>query len=126
MEPTLLRWTDVLLLVGYAAALSLGQILFKAASGDLAGASGWTAFQRMLLSPTFLAAAVLYAALTVFWTWLLSRVPLSHAYPFVALCFVFVPAMAWAQFGERIGAGYVVGLLLIVAGLLVIGVTHAR
>ena len=82
------------------------------------------AFSRGL--DLFRPAAALYAGLTVFWTWLLSRVPLSHAYPFVALGFVFVPAMAWAWFGERVGAGYVVGLLLIVAGLLVIGVTHAR
>lgn len=122
----LLRWTDVLLLVGYAAALSFGQILFKSASSHLGDASGWAAVQRLLGSPAFLVAALLYAALTVWWTWLLARMPLSHAYPFVALCFVFVPAMAWARFGERVGAGYLIGVALIVAGLLVIGVTRGR
>lgn len=126
MVPAGLRWIDIALLVGYAGALSLGQVLFKSASSAVAGPGGIALLGRLLASPSFVLAAAIYAALTVYWTWLLSRVPLSHAYPFVALCFVFVPLMAWARFGERVSGGYGVGLVLILAGLVVIGVSTPR
>jgi drug/metabolite transporter (DMT)-like permease len=114
---------EVMLLTAYAAALSFGQVLFKFAAPDAAAAaSGADLVLRLARSPAFLGAAALYASLTVYWTWLLGRVPLSRAYPFVALCFVFVPLLARALFGEPLAPAYLAGLALIVAGLAVIAV----
>jgi drug/metabolite transporter (DMT)-like permease len=126
MGPKALSLVDILLLFGYTAALSLGQILFKMASGRVQDAGGTALLVRLFTSPSFLTAGALYAGLAVYWTWLLARVPLSYAFPFVALCFVFVPAMAWIRFGERVGSGYGIGLVLIIAGLLVIGLNAPR
>lgn len=117
---------DAALLVVYALALSLGQVLFKFAAPIAADARGLDLLLRLARSPAFVCAAALYAALTVYWTWLLSRVPLSRAYPFIALCFVFVPLMARLFFGERIVPAYLVGVALIVAGLGVITVAGQR
>jgi drug/metabolite transporter (DMT)-like permease len=117
---------DVALLVVYSLALSLGQVLFKFAAPLAADARGLDLLLRLARSPAFVGAAALYAALTVYWTWLLSRVPLSRAYPFIALCFVFVPLFARLFFGERILASYLVGVALIVAGLGVITVAGQR
>jgi len=126
MGPKALSLVDILLLFAYTAALSLGQILFKMASARIQGAGGTTLLVRLFTSPSFLTASALYAGLAVYWTWLLARVPLSYAFPFVALCFVFVPAMAWIRFGERVGSSYGIGLVLIIAGLLVIGLNAPR
>jgi undecaprenyl phosphate-alpha-L-ara4N flippase subunit ArnE len=117
---------DTLLLVLYAFALSLGQVLFKYASPVAANARGFDLVVGLARSPAFVAAAALYAGLTVYWTWLLSRVPLSRAYPFIALCFLFVPLMARLFFGERTPPTFLVGLALIVAGLGVITLGAAR
>jgi len=115
------RPLDFVLLVGYAVALSVGQLLFKLAAPATkvpdfaAGVSG------LLMSPAFVGGAVLYAALMFYWTWLLGRVPLNYAYPIVALCFVLVPLMSWLVFGERVGTMYFVGLVFIVVGVAIIG-----
>ena len=89
--------------MGYAVALSMGQLLFKLAAPATKVPDFATAVRGLLMSPAFVGGALLYAALMFFWTWLLGRVPLNYAYPMVALCFVLVPLMSWLVFGERAG-----------------------
>ena len=116
-----MRLLDFLLLAGYAVALSIGQLLFKLAAPATKGPGFGAAVRGLLMSPAFVGGALLYAALTFYWTWLLGRVPLTHAYPIVALCFVLVPVMSWLVFGERAGTMYFVGLLFVVIGVAIIG-----
>jgi drug/metabolite transporter (DMT)-like permease len=59
----------------------------------------------------------LYAALAVFWVWVLSFTPLSRAYPFVALAFAFTPLLGGLIFGEVISTRLFIGLLFILCGL---------
>ena len=47
-------------------------------------------------------AVALYAAATLLWVRILTTVPLSRAYPFVALAFVLVPAAGYLFFHEAI------------------------
>lgn len=113
--------TRLLLLVLYAVGMGVGQILFKVAAAAVErepGGGGLVA--RLALSPPFLAAIVLYAALTVFWVWILTKVPLVYAYPFNALAFMATPLLAALVLHERITPGYLVGTALLVGGLLVI------
>jgi drug/metabolite transporter (DMT)-like permease len=115
-----MRLILVVLLVVYAFGLSLGQMLFKI-SADRAKEEAGTRFVVSLFgSGHFLLACFVYGALTVMWVWLLTRVPLSRAYPFVVLAFVFTPVLAALAFGEPITRWYVVGLGLIVLGLTVL------
>ena len=65
----------------------------------------------------FLAAATLYAALTVMWVWILTIVPLSRAYPFVVLSFVLTPLGAAFFFGESLTLEYGIGISVILVGL---------
>ena len=44
----------------------------------------------------FVAAMLLYAALTLLWVWILTFTPLSYAYPFAALAFGMTPLLAAA------------------------------
>lgn len=109
--------TVVLLLVGYTFLLSVGQILFKLSAQEITGRSGFGIVSTLALSPTFISAVLLYGALTFGWVWMLSAVPLSRAYPFVALSFVFTPVLSFLIFREPVNAGYLVGLMLILSGL---------
>ncbi|MBU1672666.1 MAG: EamA family transporter [Actinobacteria bacterium] len=67
--------------------------------------------------PWALAGIVLYAISAVFWLIVLSRVPLSVAYPIVAVGYVVVVFYSWLVFKEEVGWISWVGLALIVIGV---------
>jgi drug/metabolite transporter (DMT)-like permease len=71
----------------------------------------------LAFNPWFIAAVALYAALSAGWVWILAGTPLSTAYPFAALAFVFTPLLGHFLFGEPFGWNQAAGLALIVVGL---------
>ena len=112
---------QIALLVGYAAAMTGGQLLFKvAALRAAAAASPGERLFAMLANGFFLAAVLLYAALAVLWVWILSFTPLSRAYIFVALAFAATPLLGAIVFLEPISLRLVAGIGLIVCGLLLV------
>jgi drug/metabolite transporter (DMT)-like permease len=109
---------QVLILVAYAVAMAVGQVLFKLAAVRIGAAKSVVErLSALAHNGYFVAAVLLYAALTGVWLWILTFTPLSRAYVFVALSFVVTPFAAAAIFGEPITARLVLGLGLIVAGL---------
>ena len=112
---------QIALLIGYAAAMTGGQLLFKVASlRAAAAASPGERLFAMLANGFFLAAVLLYAALAVLWVWILSFTPLSRAYIFVALAFAATPLLGAIVFLEPISLRLVAGIGLIVCGLLLV------
>jgi drug/metabolite transporter (DMT)-like permease len=110
--------TDTVVLVAYSFGMSVGQLFFKFAAQSVQGQRRF--FVSLFANGYFLLALALYALLTVAWVWVLMRVPLSRAYPYVVLAFVFTPAMA-ALFGdERLDGWYLAGTALIVFGLILL------
>ena len=108
---------NVLTLIAYALGMSIGQILFKV-SADRAKNDSAAGFLTSLLTDAYFLLAVLsYGALTLLWVWILTHIPLSRAYPFVVLAFVFTPVLASLMFGESLNAWYFAGLSLILCGL---------
>jgi drug/metabolite transporter (DMT)-like permease len=117
-----LSLTQVVILCGYAAGMTGGQLLFKAASSTFAGNAPigerlFAAFHNTF----FLLAIVLYAALTVLWVWILSFTPLSRAYPFVALAFAMTPLFASFAYGDHLSIRLLGGIILIMCGLVLVG-----
>jgi drug/metabolite transporter (DMT)-like permease len=109
--------SNVMVLVLYSLAMSLGQVLFKMAA-DRAKARATSGFLESLLTDGyFFLSVAIYGVLTVLWIWLLTRVPLSRAYPFVVLAFVFTPGFAVLFFDESLNIWYFLGLGLILSGL---------
>ena len=110
---------SVLTLLGccaFAAAIALGQLLFKLAAADVA--------QRMhrswlyaTLSPWLIASVMLYVAATVLWVAILTQLPLTRAYPFALLGAALVPFLAHAVLGESFNTFQLAGFSLILAGL---------
>jgi drug/metabolite transporter (DMT)-like permease len=116
-----LALSQAALLLAYATGMAGGQLLFKAAA--LRYASEAPLGERLLSlvqNVYFLAAIVLYVALTVLWVWILTFTPLSRAYPFVALAFAITPLLAGFVFGEAVTVRLMLGLGLILCGLLLV------
>jgi len=112
---------DVLYIGSVVAILAAGQLLFRKAALSTPPLSTVDGLLRLIRNPVFLFALLLYGAATLLWVSVLQRVPLSRAYPFMALGFVVVPAAAMLSGGEPLSSRLVSGLALVIAGLLVIG-----
>jgi drug/metabolite transporter (DMT)-like permease len=117
--PEGLSLAQIALLSSYAVAMAGGQVLFKLAALRTPSVGNLT--ERLISlahNGFFLAALVLYGALTVLWVWILTFTPLSRAYVFIALAFAITPLAGGFLFGEPISVRLVVGIGLIVGGLL--------
>ena len=99
--------------------ISAGQILFKLTSARAGGLDA-AGLVSTLRDPYLIAAFAIYGFGTIVWVYVLKSVPLTVAYPFMALTFCAVPLLAWALLGESLSLRYMVGAGLIVAGLLVV------
>jgi drug/metabolite transporter (DMT)-like permease len=108
---------NIALLATVAFSLAVGQLLFKKAGlaiQDRPIADGMLAIIR---EPAFYAALLLYGCTTLLWIWILSRVPLSRAYPWIAVTTAIVPCIGWLVFDEPVAPYFWVGLALILFGL---------
>lgn len=103
----------------FAAALAAGQVLFKYAANALKNKTVAEGFLELAQTPTFYAAVTLYGAATLLWIWILSRVPLSQAYPWVALAMSAVPILAVVIFHERFATSYWFGVGLVILGVFI-------
>ncbi|MDG4650204.1 EamA family transporter [Roseibacterium sp. SDUM158017] len=117
--PVALLWVGILLT---PVMISAGQVLFKLTGGriDGRGATGVAGILRTLADPYLLLAFAIYGSATILWVYVLRHMPLSQAYPFMALSFVLVPLASLVVFGETLGLRYWIGAGLIVAGMVVI------
>lgn len=106
-----LRTGAVLVLV--VGCLSVGQVLFKLAGDAWRESHSLWGNAAAWLVP----AMVIYAVATVGWVWVLGRVALNVAYPYMGLAFVVVPVLAMLWLGEKVSMGYWAGAGLIVAGV---------
>ena len=114
-----LTLSQILLLLAYAAGMSGGQVLFKMAALRYGAAQGGLGDRLLGLAFNvyFVSALVLYAAYAILWVWILSVIPLSRAYPFVALAFALTPLLAGLLFGDPISVRLIAGILFILCGL---------
>jgi len=104
--------------------MSLGQILFKKTALSISSNEALGLYEgiiKAILVPWLYMALFVYALATVFWLYILQRIPLSIAYPFSALAMLIVPIFAMLLFGERINYTYWIGLVLILLGISIIG-----
>ena len=114
-----MSFIDYLCLLLTPALLSAGQFLFKRSADSAARVADSAPhfLGSLLASPYFWAALAIYGATTVLWVFVLSRVPLSSAMPFVALAFVIIPIIGVVVLGEKLNFLYLFGVALIVAGV---------
>lgn len=100
-----------------------GQLLFKAAAQTMAPFSELGVLgllTTMFTSPKILGGFACFFVSAVLWILALRSVPLSLAYPMVALSYVIIFAGSYFLFGEPVTWRHWAGALLIVAGILLI------
>jgi multidrug transporter EmrE-like cation transporter len=98
--------------------LAVGQLLFKHVGLAIRGQSLTESLYAMARQPAFYGALALYGVSTLLWVWILSRVPLTQAYPWVAAGVAIVPLLGWLTFGERVTPMFWFGVAFIIAGIL--------
>ena len=108
-----------MLCAGFSLALPVGQAMFKWAAVYQARQTG-PLLAKLVTNWPLISALAWYGLTAMFWFYILTRVPLSRAYPFALAGTGLIPLVAWLVFKEplgwRMGAGYV----LMLAGLAVI------
>jgi drug/metabolite transporter (DMT)-like permease len=114
-----MSFQNVVLLVLNVFALSVGQVLFKLAARGLEGTG--SLLERVVFNKYLFAALVVYGVATAMWVALLRQVPLSVAYPFVALAFFLVPLMGHWVLGETLRWQTLLGATVIFAGVWISG-----
>lgn len=106
-------------MVLYSLGMACGQLLFKLAATSSTQERASSSLLGFV-NPYLLGGIALYGGLTIMWVWILRSVPLSKAYPFVALSFIFTPMFSKFFLNESLSTTYYLGLLLIAAGVIVI------
>jgi multidrug transporter EmrE-like cation transporter len=76
---------------------------------------------NLLVNPWIMSALAAALLAAVSWMAAMTKLDLSHAYPFLSAVFVLVPLASVLLFHEPVTAPKVIGLALIVAGILVGG-----
>jgi drug/metabolite transporter (DMT)-like permease len=116
--------TNTLLLVFVAFLLAVGQLLLKAGVQTARATSHKATLPALGLSLVvtwqFWMAIMVGGFVVLLWAWILTFVPLSKAYPFVVLAFVFTAIFESVFFGGQMPVKFFVGCSLILVGLLVI------
>ncbi len=105
------------LLLMFTLMLSIGQVMFKRVGLGLRGHSGSDAILAVLSEPSLYLALSIYGAATLLWIFILSRVSLVQAYPWVAVGMIVVPLLGWFIFGERVTPMFWLGVAFVVVGV---------
>ena len=102
---------------------AVGQIVMKKGMqlyGEVGAGNVWGQLIPILKVPQVTIGLACYALSAVFWIAVVSQVDLSLAYPMVSVAYVVVFVASWLFLGEQIPPLRLVGLLIIVAGVVVI------
>ncbi|MEK6702289.1 MAG: hypothetical protein AABZ53_08500 [Planctomycetota bacterium] len=113
--------------VGTAIVLDVAvQMAWKQCVAGVPDSAGFAAtLTHAATKPLSVALAILMATQIFNWSWLLSRADLSFVQPLTALSYPITAGLAWAAFDEQIGALRAGGLVLVLAGVWLIGGTAA-
>ncbi|MDO8410629.1 MAG: hypothetical protein Q7S93_11290 [Phenylobacterium sp.] len=110
---------DMALCVVFAAALPVGQVMFKWAALYNAQLDGPLVL-RLIKNVPLIGAFSWYGLTALLWFYILTRVPLSQAYVFSILGSALVPLLAWALFKEPVSWRFALGYLIMFAGFAVV------
>ncbi|MGO9095525.1 MAG: 4-amino-4-deoxy-L-arabinose transferase [Bryobacteraceae bacterium] len=105
-----------------------GQIFIKTGAKTSATAAPWTTLAgiwanlyAMAINPNLIGGYALYALMTVVFIFALRDEELSVVYPVISLTYVWVAGLSIWLFGESVNLPKILGILVIVAGVGVLG-----
>lgn len=106
-----------------------GELFFKMGMNRVGGfefnaAALRAVLPRVILNPLIWLGFIGFGLGAVFWLGVLSRVPLSLAYPILALSYFVVVVEAWLFLHERVTWQRMLGVLVIVVGVVIVGTSE--
>lgn len=110
---------DMLLCLSFSFVLPAGQMMFKWGSDYSRNIEGGFIAKVAFNYPLMIAFAW-YGLSALYWFYILTRVPLSLAYPFSVLGAGLVPILAWILFRETITPQAWLGYVIMLGGFLLI------
>jgi drug/metabolite transporter (DMT)-like permease len=121
---------SLLLLVPAILTSTTGELLLKHGMNQVGrfefSRSGLRAvLPRILLNPFIVFGFIGFGGGAVFWLAVLSRVPLSIAYPTLALSYFVVVVEAWLILKERVTWQRLLGVAIIFVGVVIIGLSES-
>ncbi len=98
---------------------SVAQLLLKKGAAQAAGFD-FASVMKLFTNLNILLGLSGYAASAVLWIYVLNRMKLSIAYPLASLGYIFTSVLAVLFLDEKISGNQIAGLLLIIAGVVVL------
>lgn len=114
---------NFLLILSNTCILVIGQFLWKYGMMKTTFSLNPLALMKMLFSPFIFSGLVMYGAATILWLFILSRVPLSVAYPVQSIAYVLAVFGACFVFHEPLSPTKIIGVILIILGVSFIGIS---
>ena len=112
-------WINYMLLLLNVTMLTIGQILFKVGLQKIGGVNLTNAWKALFV-PSVTVAITLYALSTLVWLTILSRMPLSVAYPMQSIAYIFSMIAAAIFFHEPVSIVKWIGGVVIMVGVILI------
>lgn len=117
-----MKLSHIIILLTYACAMGIGQLLFKyvalhGVDPALPTAQRWIG---LATNPAFVFSAAFYGILTLAWIWILGFIPLSKGYPFTVMSLAVAGIGSHAFFDEPLSPRFFIAIGFISAGLLVL------
>jgi multidrug transporter EmrE-like cation transporter len=109
---------------------AVGQIAMKAGMNRVKEKSGGDlgpiikALPRIFTDIYVLAGVTIYVLSTVLWLWVLSKVPLSFAYPCISISYIIIIIAGKWVFKERIDKWKIAAIVLILLGVAALGLSE--
>ncbi|PWW00225.1 hypothetical protein DFR52_103427 [Hoeflea marina] len=100
-----------------AVSITAGQIMLKFAAKEMLNTRSYL---DLATSPLIYASFAVYGLAMVLWLYILTRVPLSLAYPFVIMGSGLVFVFAFLIFGEVLTNRQYIGLVIMLVGTIVV------
>lgn len=119
----------LLLLIPAILLSTTGELFFKMGMNRIGGfefkpAALRAVLPRVLRNPLIWIGFLGFGLGAVFWLGVLSRVPLSLAYPILALSYFVVVVEAWLFLHERVTWLRMLGVLVIIVGVVIVGTSE--
>jgi len=109
---------------------AIGQVLIKTGMNIVRGRSGgdlgpfMKALPRIITNIWVLAGLSIYVLSTVLWLWVLTKIPLSFAYPCISVSYIIIIVAGKFIFREKIDAWKIAAIILILAGVTLLGLSE--
>jgi len=103
----------------FSLSLVVGQILFKIAADQKTAEGEIYSIFQIIFSLPMISACVLYGLTIILYVHLLQQIPLSRAYLFSIAGSAVIPIIAVLVFKEDFNLRYLIGMILVIAGLTV-------